>query len=1077
MDFNEAPPFSIDVDHNKPILNLGFGLHFEELYTHEGLLKVHGIFHEWLKTQGVFWEEENHLPEYSQYPQRQFSHPHDSSNLSEFYMKFSPYLEAFMCELFPIKDHLKTHENNTKNLDPMWMARRHFIQRIVSKSPWINEASSWDSEVRKNIEANLKEILGHDFHPLGFVKMIGTLEPLHPLYDIAIKFAICVLSYPHDYPMWSQSPLFQRPQPRLIHGEDLPRINHGYIQQDITAKRQGFSCTHTTINQEKTLGETHYCIGCHPQKKDSCRTGLKEKNTPQWAQSPEGVPLQGCPLGQRISEMNVLYRNGHPLAALAVAMVDNPLIPLTGDRICNQCRASCIFQKQSAVDVPAIETSILETILNLPWGVEIYSLLTRWNPLNRHNPLPQKETNRRILVVGQGPSGMALCHYMLQDGHEVLAIDSMNIQPWTIPFEPIEKLCHLYEMSKDMVSQFGGVAQYGITARWDKRRISLIRLILERRQKYHVQGNIRFGGTLTLEDAFNVGCDHVAFCMGAGEPKFIDVPGNGGKGIHLASDVLMNLHLQKPYEGKSLGNLDISLPMVVIGGGLTAIDTATEILAYYPLHVKKFSQKWYSLSVKDQEDIQSNLTPDEQKTMETWLEHHEALKNASDPQKLVRQWGGVTVIYGQPIHKGPAYKLNAEEIHYGLAEGISIKDQIQIISFDLDPHHSVQGIYCKSKSKSIYIQAKSVFLALGTKPQQAFQEEQENLLLNQKDFAPITDHRFFIIDHPKGKVSKIGDMNPHYKGSVVHALASAKEAAPHITEDLKNRNSSKPQKISKITEKFTSRVEKIKKVSPKVYEVCIHSPMAAQKFSQGLIYGLRIPFEHQHNLCWTETIPLTAMKVDGENIFFLIEDRGGSSHMVSLLKKGQKIGLIGPSGTPLTIPPGIKIAFLAGQGINNGLLISIGEKLKKQGTKIIWLALYKNKREVFYQDHMESLASHLLWSFEEENPKGYKKSVLEILNQYNVEWSYVLGNVDFQKYFASLPIISVVGRAQNPMECMTKGLCGRCIQKITHPKTGQEEFIFTCHQNHHEIKNIHWDYLNQRLKVNKLSEKVSRKCS
>ena len=28
--------------------------------------------------------------------------------------------------------------------------------------------------------------------------------------------------------------------------------------------------------------------------------------------------------------------------------------------------------------------------------------------------------------------------------------------------------------------------------------------------------------------------------------------------------------------------------MVVIGGGLTAIDTATELLAYYPLQVEKF---------------------------------------------------------------------------------------------------------------------------------------------------------------------------------------------------------------------------------------------------------------------------------------------------------------------------------------------------------------------------------------------------------------------------------------------------------------------------------------------------------
>jgi hypothetical protein len=43
---------------------------------------------------------------------------------------------------------------------------------------------------------------------------------------------------------------------------------------------------------------------------------------------------------------------------------------------------SCIFQKQEPVDIPQVETRTLEDVLELPWGFEIYSLLTRWNPLN-----------------------------------------------------------------------------------------------------------------------------------------------------------------------------------------------------------------------------------------------------------------------------------------------------------------------------------------------------------------------------------------------------------------------------------------------------------------------------------------------------------------------------------------------------------------------------------------------------------------------------------------------------------------------------------------------------------------------
>ena len=43
---------------------------------------------------------------------------------------------------------------------------------------------------------------------------------------------------------------------------------------------------------------------------------------------------------------------------------------------------ACIYQKQEPVNIPQIETGVLTDVLELPWGVEIYGLLTRWNPLN-----------------------------------------------------------------------------------------------------------------------------------------------------------------------------------------------------------------------------------------------------------------------------------------------------------------------------------------------------------------------------------------------------------------------------------------------------------------------------------------------------------------------------------------------------------------------------------------------------------------------------------------------------------------------------------------------------------------------
>ena len=72
----------------------------------------------------------------------------------------------------------------------------------------------------------------------------------------------------------------------------------------------------------------------------------------------------------------------------------------TGHRICNDCMKACIYQKQDPVDIPQVETRTLKDVLELPWGFEIYSLLTRWNPLNFARPLPLGQAATRCWWSG-----------------------------------------------------------------------------------------------------------------------------------------------------------------------------------------------------------------------------------------------------------------------------------------------------------------------------------------------------------------------------------------------------------------------------------------------------------------------------------------------------------------------------------------------------------------------------------------------------------------------------------------------------------------------------------------------------
>src|SRR5207344_1710552 len=84
---------------------------------------------------------------------------------------------------------------------------------------------------------------------------------------------------------------------------------------------------------------------------------------------------------------------------------------------------------QDPVDIPQAETRTLKDVLELPWGFEIYALLTRWNPLNLRRPLPLPQTGRKVLVVGLGPAGFTLAHHLMNDGHTVVGIDGLKIEP------------------------------------------------------------------------------------------------------------------------------------------------------------------------------------------------------------------------------------------------------------------------------------------------------------------------------------------------------------------------------------------------------------------------------------------------------------------------------------------------------------------------------------------------------------------------------------------------------------------------------------------------------------------------
>jgi hypothetical protein len=130
----------------------------------------------------------------------------------------------------------------------------------------------------------------------------------------------------------------------------------------------------------------------------SCATSRESVQEEPVRRDARRLPARGKDLG-----VPQAARGGYPLAALAIICVDNPLG--RGDRPPDLQRLHEVVHlpEDDPVDIPQAETRILKDVLALPWGFEIYSLLTRWNPLDLRRPTPRAATGKRTLVVGMGP--------------------------------------------------------------------------------------------------------------------------------------------------------------------------------------------------------------------------------------------------------------------------------------------------------------------------------------------------------------------------------------------------------------------------------------------------------------------------------------------------------------------------------------------------------------------------------------------------------------------------------------------------------------------------------------------------
>jgi NADPH-dependent glutamate synthase beta subunit-like oxidoreductase/NAD(P)H-flavin reductase len=981
--------------------------------------------------------------------------------LSEFLLALAPVLEQQIVDLFGIQETVANLRRDTLMHDPIFAFKKQFVlkraRRRLQKKDEYESFAELDRWLADTLAATGSDATDRELAVARYTLELLANETAHAeAIEKLTRWCVRAMTSAEGRAATGNWVSLRVPHgidpAKLVPIEVVPNDPFGRVQGPAAQRRRrdGFQLTDPRMSPREAMNEIHYCIYCHDHDGDFCSKGFPEKKgEPERGLKIDahGVTLTGCPLDEKISEMHLLKKEGHTLAALAMITLDNPMCAATGHRICNDCMKGCIYQKQEPVNIPQAETSVLTDVLALPWGVEIYDLLIRWNPLRARQWLPKPYNGLKILVVGLGPAGFTLAHHLLMEGFAVVGVEGLKIEP--LPEEyvrlPVRDYTALKEnLDERLMAGFGGVAEYGITNRWDKNFLKLIYLSLARRPHFQVFGGVRFGGTVTVEDAWRLGFDHLAIAVGAGLPQALPVPGSLAPGMRQANDFLMALQLTGAAKHSSLANLQIRLPAVVIGGGLTGIDTATELQAYYIVQVEKTLDRYEKLATAFGETtVRARLDEESRAILDEYLAHGRAARTERERERasgevpdflpLLRAWGGVTIAYRRAMSESPAYTRNHEEIIKAFEEGIYYADGLDPKDTQLDKYGYVEAMTFRKQARGadgkwratgeeVVLPARSILVATGARPNVAYEFEHKGHFVKESghyqtyerhnganepvrvpahnkvpEFGPFTSYR-----HDDKRVSFLGDTHPVFHGSVVGAIASGMRTYPKIVETFGARATQRGDEKEydafheRMDALLSAVVQKVRRLAPDVVELRIRAPMAAQKFRPGQFFRLQnyetlAPAIGGTRL-QTEALALSGARVDADfgEVSLIVVEQGASAKLCATLKPGTPVTLMGPTGVRMKIPDGGETVMIVADRLGIAHLLATGAAMRARGNRVLCFALFKRADAMFLRAEIEQAADTIVWCIEDGPPttpqrtcdRAARGGIVESMQQY-----------------------------------------------------------------------------------------------
>ena len=262
-----------------------------------------------------------------------------------------------------------------------------------------------------------------------------------------------------------------------------------------------------------------------------------------------GRAVSGCPNNNLIPEWNeMLYRGLYREAW--DRLVRTNLLPEFTSRVCpSPCEGACTNGLNGeSVCIKQNERLIVETAFENGWVKE--------------SAAPRCSRDKRVAVVGSGPSGLSCAMRLMTLGFNVTV------------FERSDKP--------------GGLLMYGIP------NMKLDKSIVGRRVKLMESLGVKFktgvdvGKDVTI-DELKKEYDAVAICAGASQPRDLNIPGREYKNIRFAVEYLTETTQQLLTDGPdSLAGTLKGKNVIVIGGGDTGNDCVGTCLRRGAKNVTQF---------------------------------------------------------------------------------------------------------------------------------------------------------------------------------------------------------------------------------------------------------------------------------------------------------------------------------------------------------------------------------------------------------------------------------------------------------------------------------------------------------